>query len=522
MDYLVVFIPLVPLLAAVAIVAIFLLHQNGSEDRDNKTALVSNVSVTLSCLFAITLLISDLLGRNSGSYNIGQWLSSDSLKIDVNFITSGFAVIVAALFSIILVIVTRFSTFYLYREPGFIRYLLIFSLFSTGMMLIALSGNAVMTFIGWEIAGTCSYFLIAYAYDRPVATLNATRVFVTNRVGDTGFILGIGLTFYYVGTVDWHTLNAMTEQLTMPTATVIALCFAVAAFAKSAQLPFAPWLARAMEGPTPSSAIFYGAIMIHSGVFLVILLQPIFEQSPFAMTLLVIVGLSTAIFSYIIGLTQTDVKSSMCFAITGQIGLMFVECGLGFWELASWHLCAHVIVRCYQVLSSPSLIAKANDNPMRPVSSKLSHLRWLYISSLQRFWLDPITDRALIRPIYGLGQDLEHFDSNIINRAVGSPKSAGRAISSITQLEQKVLNARPGQDADEFVRAKGMVGKLLEWTASAMSWFEERLVLRGIGVEIVDIGRYLGLAANTFEKLILKPRYLVLFVFIVLLIAASI
>ena len=522
MDYLVVLIPSIPLLAAAVIGTNFLFNQSGSDARDNKTALVARLSITLTCLLAITLLISDLLGKNSGSYNIGQWLGSETLKIELSFITSGFSVIVAALFTIILVIVTQFSTFYLHKEPGFIRYLFIFSLFSTGMMLIALSGSTVLTFIGWEIAGLCSYFLISFAYDRPVATINATRVFITNRVGDAGFILGIALTFYYLGTTDWAELNASAGQLTMPTATVIALCFVTAAFAKSAQLPFSPWLARAMEGPTPSSAVFYGSVMIHSGVFLIILMQPILERAPFVMSLLVIVGLFTALYSFIVGLTQTDVKSSICFAITGQIGLMFIECGLGFWELASWHLCAHVIVRGYQVLSSPSLIFNANGNPMRQVSQNLVRYRALYNSSLQRFWLDPITERSLVRPINGLGRDLNYFDSNIIDRAMGSPTSLGRAISSLTQLEQKILSGRSEYDASEFGRGRGIGGKLFEWAASAMSWFEERLVLRGVGVEIVDIGRYLGQAANTFEKLILKPRYLVLFVFTVLLIAASI
>lgn len=522
MDYLAVFIPLLPLLAAAIIGMGNLLNKISGQAGEGLSAKIANGAISLSCLLAFVLLVADLLDKNSGTVLIGQWLGSERLAINLSLITTGFSVIVAALFALLLVIITRFSVNYIHKEPGFHRFFFTLSLFSSAMLLIALSGNAVGTFVGWEIAGLCSYFLISFAYDRPIAILNATRVFVTNRVGDTGFILGIGLTFYYIGSVDWITLNEMAEQLTTPTATVIALCFAVAAFAKSAQLPFTPWLARAMEGPTPSSAIFYGAVMIHAGVFLVILLQPIFEQAPFVMALLVIVGLFTAIYSLIVGLTQTDIKSSISFAISGQIGLMFIECGLGFWELASWHLCAHAIMRGYQVMTAPSLLHYVHGNPMKPLSRKFAGLRWGYIVSLQRFWLDPITDRALVRPINGLGKDLDHFDSNILDRAMGSPTSAGRAISSFSQLEQKILTAQSDKDADEFGRGRGIGGKLFEWTASAMSWFEERLVLRGVGVEIVDIGRYLGQAANTFEKLILKPRYLVLFVFIVLLVAASI
>jgi hypothetical protein len=189
--------------------------------------------------------------------------------------------------------------------------------------------------------------------------------------------------------------------------------------------------------------------------------------------------------------------------------------------LASLHLCAHVIVRGYQVLTSPSLVFYVNGNPMRQVSRRLGEKHWLYNISLQRFWLDPITDRSLVRPINGLGHDLDYFDKNIVDRATGSPASANRAISSLSQLEQKVRHAKSDYDTSGFGRGSGIGGKLFEWTASAMSWFEERLVLRGIGMDMVELGRYLGKAANTFEKLILKPRYLVIFVFIALLIAAS-
>lgn len=521
MDFLAALIPLVPLLTVILIGINFLITKHLDDQYEKTISLVTRVVLILSSLMAITLLVSDLLGNNSGSFYAGRWLNSELLNIELQFITSGFSVIVAALFSVILVIVIQFSTYYLYKEKGFVRYLFIFSLFSTGMMLIALSGNAVLTFIGWELAGLCSYLLISYAYERPVATINATRVFVTNRIGDAGFILGIALTFYYVQTTNWTDLNAKADLINTSHATVIALCFAVAALTKSAQLPFSPWLARAMEGPTPSSAVFYGSVMIHSGVFLMILLQPILERAPFVMILLVIFGMLTAIYSFIVGLTQTDVKSSICFAITGQIGLMFVECGLGLWELASLHMCAHVIVRAYQVLSSPSLVLYVNGNPMQPVPQDLGSLRWLYNTSLQRFWLDPIVERALVRPIHRLSRDLDYFDSYVIDRAMGSPTSRD-AISTLAQLEQKIKIARSGYDATEFNQGRGIAGKIFEWAASAMSWFERRLVLQGIGIEMVDIGKQLGHLANDFEKMILKPRYLVMFVFVVLLSASSI
>jgi len=522
MDQLVFLIPLLPFIAA-AIIGFGILFDRISGKKDEPiSANVAKNAITLSCLIAIALLGADLLGINSNYTSLGKWLGSGNLVVEFNFITTGFSVIAAALFSIILLIIARFSTSYIHAEPGFHRFFFVLSLFSSAMLLLILSGNAVVTFIGWELAGLCSYLLISFAYDRPTATINATRVFVTNRIGDAGFILGIALSFYYAGTTNWFNLNEIATTLSTPTATVISLCFVVAAVAKSAQLPFTPWLARAMEGPTPSSAVFYGAVMIHAGIFLVILLRPLIELAPLTMSVLVAIGLFTAIYSYIVGLTQTDTKSSLCFAITGQLGLMFLECGLGLWELASWHLCAHAIVRNYQVLTAPSLLRYVYGNPMKPVAAAIANKRWLYIASLQRFWLDPIADRTLVKPIYGLGHDLDRFDKNIIDRAMGAPVSSNYTISSLTQLEKKMDKNIRGGIHVEFVRGSGIVGKLFEWIANIMSWFEDRLVLRGIGMDTVDIGRKLGQIANTFEQTILKPRYLVLFVFIVLMIAASI
>ncbi|MDP1549882.1 MAG: proton-conducting transporter membrane subunit [Nitrosomonas sp.] len=522
MDFLVVFIPLLPFIAAAIIGFGYLFNRIDGVQSERITAVIAKSAITLSCLLAIALLAADLMAMNSGIFIVGQWLSSGSLSIKLNFISTGFSVIVAALFSIILAVITHFSMNYIHSEAGFHRFYFVLSLFSSGMLLLILSGNAAGTFIGWEIAGLCSYLLISFAYDRPVAAINATRVFVTNRIGDAGFILGIALSFYFSGTIDWIRLNEISETLATPTVTVISLAFVIAAIAKSAQLPFTPWLARAMEGPTPSSAVFYGAVMIHSGVFLVILLHPLIEKAPLTMALLVVVGLFTAIYSFIVGLTQTDVKSSVCFAISGQLGLMFLECGLGLWELATWHLCAHAIVRCYQVLTAPSFLFYVHRNPMRLITPYIANKRWLYIASLQRFWLDPIADRTLVRPINGLGHDLDRFDKNIIDRAMGAPVSTNYTISSLTQLEKNLDKKAQHEIQVEFVRGSGMVGKLFEWIANIMSWFEDRLVLRGIGMDMVGIGSKLGQAAITFEQFILKPRYLVLFVFIVLMIAASI
>ncbi len=516
MDTLAPLIPLMPLAAAIAIGIGHLFGFIKGEDNESITADIASWTVTMSCLLAITLLVTDLMGKNAGSYSAGPWLDSDTLDISLNFITSGFNVRLAALFSLLLALVIRFSIDYMHREAGFHRFFFILCLFASAMMMLVLSGNAIGTFFGWEVAGLCSYFLIAYAYDRPIAATNATRVFVTNRIGDAGFILGAGLSYAWIGSVNWDTINAAIAQLSPGEATAIALCFALAAFAKSAQLPFTPWLARAMEGPTPSSAVFYGAVMIHAGVYLVILLSPIFEHAPLAMAVLAIVGLLTAIYAFVVGLTQTDVKSSLVFATSGQLGLMFFECGLGFWQLAAWHLCAHAVVRSYQFLTAPSLMHNVRE---LGVEAAPSIPIWLYVASVQRFWLDQITDWALVKPVRSLAHDLSYFDDHIVDRTMGVPDPAIQAISSLAQLEEQLIGAHLDTDSDNFAQGSGLAGKLTEWTAGLVHWFEDRFVLRGIGNNALDYGRRLGHIANTVEQSVLRPRYLVLFVFITLLVA---
>lgn len=519
MDSLVILILLLPLGATMILGLGILFDWLSGEEQESLTAGISLWTVAMSALLSLTLYGAGLFGKNRGAFNLGTWLQSDTFEISVNFITQGIGLRLSALFGIILAIVVRFSINYMHREAGFHRFFFVLTLFSTAIQWLVLAGNAAGTFAGWEIAGLCSYLLIAYAYDRPLAAANAARVFVTNRIGDAAFIIGIGLSYAYAESIDWLKLNALAAQLSPGEATGIAFCFAVAAFVKSAQLPFTPWLLRALEGPTPSSAVFYGSVMVHAGVFLICLLQPIFEVSPFAMGALAVVGLATAVYAYLLGLTQTDIKTSLIAATSVQTGLMFFECGLGFWQLASWHLCAHVIVRGYQLLTAPSLMHNVLGNPIKPVSPLLSKHYWIYTVSLQRFWLDSLADSLFIRPIGRLSHDLRYFDDYIIDRLLGSPVPAMRAISSLAQYEEQQIGARLNNESDQFAQGSGLAGKLAEWTSALIHAFENRFMLRGYGKSAEDFGRRIGQSANRFEAYILRPRYLVLFIFITLLVA---
>ena len=518
MDALAVFIPLLPLLAALLL---GMGHFFGLLQGEAKESLVADISLwlmTLTCLMAFTLWGADSLGQNTGSYLLGDWLRSDTWAIPINFISTGLHVRLAALFALLLAVIMRFSVAYLHREAGYFRFFFAYNLFAFAMLWLALSGNAAMAFMGWEIAGLCSFLLIAYRYDRPEATANATRVFITNRIGDAGFLIGIGLSFYSLNTCNWLDLTHPAEALDEGIATGIASCFVIAAFAKSAQLPFSPWLARAMEGPTPSSAVFYGAVMIHAGVFLVLVLQGLLEQAPWVMGLLVVIGFLTALYSYLAGLTQTDIKSSLVFATTGQLGLMFMECGLGWWTLASLHLAGHAIVRGYQVLTAPSILYNVPDNPIQPIPRLVAQSHWLYLASLQRFWLDAMADWGLVKPTQQLAHDLSYFDDHYLDKLMTVSSPAINAIAGLAQLKEQSIGARLDNELDDFGHGSGLAGALTRWTAATLHWLEEHLVLRGISKATLGRSRALGRTANQIERSVLQPRFLVLFVFITLLV----
>ncbi len=519
MSALILCMPLFPFLAAVLVGLLNFCNLISGMEDEKITARLSVAAIGSSALLGTFFLIANRVGWPIEAYSFGNWLNIGKLSVSFQWVTDGFNLALAALFALLLLIVMRFSVNYLHREVGFHRFFFFLNLFAAGMLLLVLSGNALITFVGWELAGVCSYALIAYAYDRPIAVHNATRAFVTNRVGDGGFILGIALSLIWLESCDWQNINHSAADLTPVDATLLALCFAVAAFAKSAQIPFTPWLARAMEGPTPSSAVFYGGVMIHAGVFLMIQLEPLLSQAPLVMWLLVLVGGLTAVYSYWVGLSQTDIKSSQSFACSTQLGLMFVECGLGFWTLAAWHLAAHAVVRCYLLLTAPSILHATHARPIRPVATRLQNCRWAFLVSLQRGWLEFAIDAVTVKPVLHFARDMRRIDDGVIDPLLGTPAPAIKAISSLAHWEEQKMGANLESEEDSFAKGSGLAGKLAQWTAALLNWFEYHFILRGIGGDAIHLGRRLGHVANRFERLLLSPLYLTLFVLITLMVA---
>lgn len=503
-----VLIPLLPAAAAFGIAAGIALGRLEGEPCERMSARLVRSALGASGLLATLLLVLGSAGTLEARTVLGTWLASADYRVLLSFQLDRLSLGLSALVALMAYLVARFSVNYMHRERGFHRFFLVLSLFAGAMQFLVLAGNPVLTFFGWELAGVCSYLLIAYAYDRPVAAGNATRAFITNRVGDAGFVLAIALSFAWTGQLEWPKLLAGLAQLSSEKQNLVAACFLVAAFAKSAQVPFSPWLSRAMEGPTPSSAIFYGALMIHAGVYLVLRLEPLFVHAEAASALMAAAGLLTALYGYFCGLSQTDVKSALVFSTLAQVGLMFLACGLGFWQLATWHLFAHAVVRGYQFLTAPALMHALSGQPPRPLPAWLANSRRSYAASLNRFWLEAAVDRACVLPVQRLADDFDAFDRQVLDRLVDAPTPAVQALAALANWEERRIGVPLGTEAGQGVG--GLPGWIVARTAGALHWFEDRLVLQGVGVDLWRAGRRVGRSLQRLEALLAQPRYVCL------------
>jgi len=514
MEALVYPILLLPLLAALLIGTGLLSGRLRGVEHERFTAGIAKGAVYLAavCAFLLPGISSPQQALPSG---VLPWLQSGEISLSLSFVSAGMHSWLCLVFALLFVVVFRFATQYMHREAGFHRFFFFLCLFVFAIFLLVLSASALTSFVAWELAGISSWCLIAYNYRRAQAAANATRVFLIQRAGDAGFLLGLTLMLLWLGSDSWLELRAGVATLSPLQATLLALAFLLPACIKSAQFPFTPWLFRAMEGPTPSSAVFYGAVMVHAGVILVLLLQPLFERSLLAQVLLLVIGGLTALYGYLVGRSQTDIKTSLGCATVTQIGLMFLECGLGLWHLALWHLLAHAILRCFLFLRSPSILHNAHTLPIRPAAAPT----WLKTASLQQFWLDPLLDWALLRPARRLAQDLTWFENQVLDPLMGTPGPVVRRMSSLLQQREGSIGARLDNQDDSFAQGSGLAGKLTEWVAVLSQWFEERFILQGVGRDMISLGRHLGHAANRFEQLLLRPRYLVVFILVTLLVA---
>jgi NADH:ubiquinone oxidoreductase subunit 5 (subunit L)/multisubunit Na+/H+ antiporter MnhA subunit len=288
---------------------------------------------------------------------IGTWFRVADHEFEAAFRYDGVAAVMLLLTTSVTGLIGRFSVTYLHREPGFVRFFLLLLLFAAAMQTLVLAATFDFLFVGWEVVGLTSVLLVAFFHERAAPVRAAMRLFVAYRLCDVGLLLGAVLLHRHAHSTDIADLNP--GALGAGAATTIALLFLLAAMGKSALFPVGGWLPRAMEGPTPSSALFYGALSVHAGAYLMLRASPLLDASPAAGAAVVAVGALTALVGTSAWRVQSDAKSALAFATMTQVGAIFVEIGLGFRQIALLHLGAHAVLRAWQMLRAPSVLREA-------------------------------------------------------------------------------------------------------------------------------------------------------------------
>ncbi len=375
---------------------------------------IARLTTLVFCLAIIGSLVTlgnVLLGpQHLIKIYIGRWFELPGYTFEVTLVIDRLTATFMVLTTAIIGLIGRFSQTYLHRERGYARFFLLVHLFATGMLLLVMAGSVDMMFAGWEFVGLTSVLLIGFFDERNGPVRNGLRAFVTYRVCDACLLMGVVLVHHYahtaqvdlaLGAGQWPLGAAHLGQFP---ATLIAVLFTLGAIGKSAQFPASGWLPRAMEGPTPSSALFYGALSVHAGVYLLLRTAPVFEAAPVARGLLVAVGTLSALYATLVGRTQTDAKNGLAYATITQVGLLFIEIGLGWYVLAVVHMVGHVCVRTFQYLKAPSAL---HESHLLHAAAGGVHLttgahiesilplrvqRWLYGLALARFHVDEMLD----------------------------------------------------------------------------------------------------------------------------------
>jgi NADH-quinone oxidoreductase subunit L len=394
---------------------------------ERSTGALAGGAMTIACAALSAALVTyGAAGTGTRLLSYGAWSASHDGGIALEFLVDRLSLAFAVLATAIAGVVSAFSNRYLHREPGYNRYFVQLAMFVTGMLLVALAGNVQVLFIGWELVGLSSTLLVAFFHDRPAPVANALRVLAVYRISDVAMLSAAVLLRHTAGTDSLSMLfggaSPSAVALTGTQATIIAVLLIVAVAGKSALLPFSSWLPRAMEGPTPSSAVYYGSLSIHAGCFLLLRAAPLLEQAPAARLLAGSLGVATAVFAGFTTRVQSDVKSSLAYASLTQVGIIVVEIAIGWHTIAFVHLAGHACFRLLQFLSAPNVLHDLHGmedvigNRPSPGGRYLNALTWgsvrhrLFLVALERGFLDSILDRVVVDPFTWLARQLTRLD----------------------------------------------------------------------------------------------------------------
>ena len=347
---------------------------------------------------ALSTVASYFVWRDIGGHtfngDVYVWLQSGGLKLAIGFLIDPLTATMMLVVSFVSLMVHVYTIGYMADDPGYTRFFAYISLFTFSMLMLVMSNNFLQLFFGWEAVGLVSYLLIGFWYTRESAIYANLKAFLANRVGDFGFVLGIGLILAYFGTLDYapvfaHAMDFETARLpiggtaTWPLMTVICICLFIGAMGKSAQVPLHVWLPDSMEGPTPISALIHAATMVTAGIFMVARMSPLFELSDVALSFVTAIGATTALFMAFLGIVQNDIKRVIAYSTLSQLGYMTVALGVSAYSAAIFHLTTHAFFKALLFLCAGSvIIALHHEQDMRKMGGLAKYMRITWITAI--------------------------------------------------------------------------------------------------------------------------------------------
>jgi NADH-quinone oxidoreductase subunit L len=352
--------------------------------------IVTIAGVLASFIASVVVLMAVLDGARFNA-TVYEWMVVGGLKMEVGFLVDGLTAMMMAVVTFVSLMVHIYTIGYMEDDPGYQRFFSYISLFTFSMLMLVMSNNFLQLFFGWEAVGLVSYLLIGFWFKRPTAIFANLKAFLVNRVGDFGFILGIGLIVAYAGTLSYAEVFARggeLAKLTFPGSdwmliTVICICLFIGAMGKSAQFPLHVWLPDSMEGPTPISALIHAATMVTAGIFMVARMSPLFEWSDTALSFVLVIGSITALFMGFLGVIQNDIKRVVAYSTLSQLGYMTVALGVSAYSVGVFHLMTHAFFKALLFLAAGSvIIGMHHDQDIRNMGGLRKYMPITWVTSL--------------------------------------------------------------------------------------------------------------------------------------------
>jgi NADH-quinone oxidoreductase subunit L len=381
-------VPLAPLVGAIA-AGLF-----GKQIGRRGAHWITCIGVAIALAISVQTLLAVIDGARFNA-TIYEWMNLGGLKMEVGFLVDGLTAMMMVVVTFVSLMVHIYTIGYMAEDPGYQRFFSYISLFTFSMLMLVMSNNFLQLFFGWEAVGLVSYLLIGFWFTKPTAIFANMKAFLVNRVGDFGFILGIGLIVAYGNTLNYGEAFAKAPELAKVVfqsplfggewmlITVTCICLFVGAMGKSAQFPLHVWLPDSMEGPTPISALIHAATMVTAGIFMVARMSPLFELSDTALSFVMTIGAITALFMGFLGIIQNDIKRVVAYSTLSQLGYMTVALGASAYSVAVFHLMTHAFFKALLFLGAGSvIIGMHHDQDIRNMGGLRKYMPITWITSL--------------------------------------------------------------------------------------------------------------------------------------------